>query len=415
MKRSFLIAVSQCLILFSCNKSNSIDVPPNCDSCLAQTQPIATTIMKQMEGIYNLVDGDKGLGNQFVCKVSKKKISFFSDKSGIYIILGYGMNVKDSSILLNGFWRYSETDEQGSINFYISGRNGGSSFISNGSIDHLKLSGHFSGENSPAHEIVIQFTKHFTQFAIDHEFMIFAHHGIQTDNDPPYTENSLDAAIHAGDYGVNGLEFDVHLTEDGIPICAHDADIETRDAEKGPLSGDYIQYTYATLDSLLRLTDGERIATVDQVLDAFIDSTTLKYMWLDVKGDPNIFKYLDPIVRAAYSKAALANRQVVIFADLTSSDVIAEFHQWPDYASLPTICETSLDDAINNNCQFWGPRYTLGLLLDQVARAHSLGMKVLTWTLDDKDLIEDYLASGKFDGFITDFPAYVVYDFYTQF
>jgi len=52
-------------------------------------------------------------------------------------------------------------------------------------------------------------------------------------------------------------------------------------------------------------------------------------------------------------------------------------------------------------------------LLDQVAKAHSLGIKVLTWTLDDKNLIEDYLQNGKFDGFITDFPAYVVYDFYT--
>ena len=413
MKKFFVFAFSACLILFSCSKSNSIDAPPHCISCLNQTQPIATSIMKQMEGIYNLVEGDAGLGNEFVCKVSKTKVSFFSNSGGIYIILGYGLNVKDSSILFNGFWRFSETEEQGLISFYISGRNGGADFISKGIVTQLKLSGHFSADNNPSHDISLQFTRHFAQYAIDHEFIIFAHHGIQTANDPPYTENSLDGAIHDEDYGVNGLEFDVHLTADGVPICAHDADIETRVVEKGPLSGNYIQYPYLILDSLLRLSDGERIATVKQVLNAFVDSTTLKYMWLDVKGDPDIFRYLDPIVRAAYSKAALANRQVVIIADLTSSEVVSEFHQWPDYASLPTICELSLDDAINNNCQFWGPRYTLGLLLDQVAKAHSLGIKVLTWTLDDKNLIEDYLQNGKFDGFITDFPAYVVYDFYT--
>ncbi|HEX4851900.1 MAG TPA: glycerophosphodiester phosphodiesterase family protein, partial [Puia sp.] len=202
---------------------------------------------------------------------------------------------------------------------------------------------------------------------------------------------------------------------DHIPICAHDADISTRVTEKGPITGDYTQYSFAFLDSFVRLSDGEKVPSVEQVLNAFIDSTSLKYMWLDVKGDPGIFEYLEPIVRKAYSRASKANRQVIIFADLTSTQVIAEFKAWPSYSSLPTICETSLDDVIQNHCQYWGPRYSLGLLTDDVAKAHSLGIKVLSWTLNDESLIQDYLSHGNFDGFITDYPSYVVYNFYTMF
>jgi glycerophosphoryl diester phosphodiesterase len=287
--------------------------------------------------------------------------------------------------------------------------------LKSGIIRLLTISGNFSGSNNSPQPITIKFKKAFSPYVINHEFMIFAHHGVQTTANPPYTENSLNGAIHDQDYGVNGLEYDVHLTRDHIPICAHDASIDLRVTEKGPLSGEYIQYDFAFLDSSVRLSDGEKITSVEQVLNVFIDSTTLKYMWLDIKGDPDIFKYLEPLVRSAYEKAAKVNRKIVIITDLTSDEVIAEYESWPSYNSLPTMSELSLDNAILHNCKYWGPRYSLGLLLDEVDKAHSLGIKVLSWTLNDKNLISDYLINGKFDGFISDYPAYVVYDFYTLF
>ncbi|MFI5156411.1 MAG: glycerophosphodiester phosphodiesterase, partial [Chitinophagales bacterium] len=279
----------------------------------------------------------------------------------------------------------------------------------------MELNGNFSASNNTQRIFTLHFLRTFSDYAINNEFMIFAHHGVQTSEDPPYTENSLNGVLHDQDYGVNGLEFDVHLTRDDIPICTHDADIETRVTQKSVLTGDYSQYDFEMLDSLVRLTDGEKIPSVEQVLDYFVDSTTLKYMWLDIKGDPNIFEYLEPVVRNAYARAAQGNRQIEIISDLTTDQVISEFKSWPSYSSLPTLCEISLDDAISNHCRYWGPRYSLGLMLDQVAKAHSLGIKVLSWTLNDANLIHDYLINGKFDGFISDFPAYVVYDFYTLF
>jgi glycerophosphoryl diester phosphodiesterase len=82
---------------------------------------------------------------------------------------------------------------------------------------------------------------------------------------------------------------------------------------------------------------------------------------------------------------------------------------------LPTLAEESLNKALENGCQFFGPRFSLGLLLNDVETAHTNGIKVISWTLNSQPLISDYLQNGKFDGFITDYPAYAVYDFYTMF
>ncbi len=402
-------------VLFSCKKNNIEPPPVITDIDLKNTLSLSDTLMDHMEGIYELVDGSADLGTEFVCKASKSKVSFFSNTGGGCIILKYGFNPIDTAIQFTGFWRFSESTLQGLINLSVHAGEGASGLLDRGNALHLTLTGSFSGLRKSSQHISIQFKRPFTQFAIDNEFMIFAHHGVQTTANPPYTENSLNGAIHDQDYGVNGLEFDVHLTSDHIPICAHDASIDTRVTQKGPLSGEYIQYSFAFLDSSVRLSDGEKIPSVEQVLNAFIDSTSLKYMWLDIKGDPGIFRYLEPVVRAAYAKAAAANRKIVIITDLTSDEVVSEFESWPDYSSLPTMSELSLDDAIKHHSKFWAPRYSLGLLLDEVHSAHRLGIKVLSWTLNDRNLIKDYLVNGEFDGFISDYPAYIVYDYYTLF
>ena len=82
---------------------------------------------------------------------------------------------------------------------------------------------------------------------------------------------------------------------------------------------------------------------------------------------------------------------------------------------VATLAEETVDKAIDNGCKFFGPRYSNGLLLEDVQRAHDNGIKVISWTLNSHALILDYMQNGKFDGFITDYPAYVVYYYYTMF
>src|SRR6478609_3432069 len=315
---SLLFSISL-ILLISCSKSEITLPPKNSDANLVGTSFIDGSVMKKMEGIYALETGDNGLGQQFVCKVSKFRVSFFSNKDGIFIILKYGLK-SDGSIQFSGFWRYSELTDQGNIYFEMSAGNGATDLL-NGIISNIKLQGKFLNGSS---NISLKYDKPFSQYAIDHEFMVFAHHGVQTTANPPYAENSLGGVLHDEDYGVTGLEFDVRMTKDNVPICIHDPSINVRLTEKGPISGDWDQYSFPFITQHLRLIDGQKLPSVEQALTAFVDSTTLKYFWMDVKGNPNIFKYLEPIVRNAYARAASKNRTVTIFAGLPSDDVIQD-------------------------------------------------------------------------------------------
>ena len=409
------ISVILWLGIISCSK-NDITLPPiNPGSNLIGTSPIEYSIIKQMQGVYSLKNGSNSLGSEFVCKISKKKVSFFSNENGISIILNYGFKPQDSSIQFAGFWRYSEFPTQGTIQGSIAVNEGASDLMNEHAFQTLILNGTFTDKNGATQTIELSFVRPYSNYVQTHEFTIFAHHGVMTTANPPYAQNSLNGALHDEDYGCDGLEFDVRLTKDNVPICIHNPSIDILLTQKSPLSGDYSQYSFSFLENYIKLIDGQKIPSVEQVLQAFIDSTNMKYMWLDIKGDPDIFKYLEPVVRNAYAHANSIGRNVVIIADIPSLKVIDEFNAWPNYHDLPIMCELSLQDVIDLKGEYFGPRYSLGLLQDDVSKAHSMGIKVYSWTLNSKTLIQSYLQNGQFDGFISDYPAYVVYYYYTMF
>jgi len=422
MKRLLPILGLLSLIVSGCTLSEITPPPESGDGNLAGTTAVPFlpgASMKNMEGIYTLTGGEAGLGTTFVCKVSKYKVSFFSNYNGLHIILKYGYRASDGSIQFSGFYRFTESPVQGTIQFSIAAGDGISDFL-NGVADFLLLKGKFGDAT-----LSIQFDKHFTDYATNNPFMVFAHHGIQTTVDPPFAENSINMILNAEDYGIAGLELDVRMTKDNVPILIHDPTINTRLTKKGPLFGSWDQYSFAFISQYVELIDGQRVPSVEQALNAFIDSTTMTYFWMDIKGNPDVFKYLEPVVRNAYERAATKGRTVTIFAGLPSQEVIDELNKQPTYKSnnpaytysdpLPTLAEESIDKVLGTNSQFFGPRFTLGLLLPDVERAHNSGIKVISWTLNSHGLIINYLVNGQFDGFITDYPAYVVYEFYTRF
>lgn len=410
------------IVFWGCSQSEITPPPDPNNSNLSGTTAIpfnGPATIKSMEGIYTLSGGDASLGQTFVCKVSKRKVSFFSNANGVHILLNYGYRTSDGSVQFAGFYRQSESPAQGNIQFSIAAADGVSDLL-NGVPDNLVLNGAHEGT-----DLTLQFERHFTTYATNNPFMVFAHHGIQTTVDPPFAENSMDVVYNAEDYGVTGLELDVRLTKDHVPILIHDPSINTRLTKKGPIFGYWDQYSFAFISQYVELIDGQRVPSVEQALTAFIDSTTMKYFWMDIKGNPEVFKYLEPVVRAGYERAVAKGRDVVIFAGLPNSGVIDELNKQPTYKSgnpayayadpLPTLAEETIDKAIATGSQFFGPRYTLGLLLPDVQKAHDNGIKVVAWTLNARGLIVNYLENGQFDGFITDYPAYVVYEFYTRF
>jgi len=400
------------IIFFSCSRNQTTLQPP---IDIGNVSFIPYTKMKPMEAIYDLGSGSSALGTSFVCKVSKYRVSFLGN-AGIFMILKYGLEQNDGSLKFAGFFRFSQDARQGLVNFSMP-KADADAFLNTGNISNLTLAGNIENDNGTQTPLSLKFNRHFSAYTQNTAFEIYCHHGVQTVANPPFAENSLLGVLNDEDYGVNGLEFDVQLTRDSVPIMMHDGNINIRLTQKSPISGDWTQFSFNFLEEYIKLIDGQKIASLAECLQDFIDSTTLTYFWMDIKGDEGIFQALQPIVLNAQAHAKAVGRNIVIYADLPSTTVIEQFQSYPAYrvdTSLKTMCELTLQDVIDNGCTRWGPRYSRGLLLSDVAQAHAEGIKVISWTLNDKGLIANYIQNGQFDGFISDYPCYVVYDFYTM-
>ena len=409
--RNAYIYIVALFLFYSCSK-NQITPQPSVN--LDNTYFISHSSMKKMEAIYALNSGTNALGTNFVCKVSKYRVSFFGN-DGYFMILKYGLDKTDSSLDFSGFFRYSQNANQGLVDFNLP-KAEALAFLQTGDISNLTLNGNITAGDGTTAPISLKFSKQFSDYARNNPFEIYAHHGVQTTANPPFAENSINGVLNDEDYGVNGMEMDVHLTKDKVPVFHHDKNINIRLEKKGPISGNLDQFNFKFLETYIELIDGQRIPSLDEVATKFIDSTTMTYLWMDVKGDDSVFESMLPVVQKAYAHAAAVGRTVVIYADLPSTTVLGQFQSFPAYrdSGLPTMCELSLQDAIDNGSTRFGPRYSLGLLLSEVQEAHSLGIKVISWTLNDKTLIHNYIQNGQFDGFISDYPCFVVYDFYTM-
>ncbi len=89
--------------------------------------------------------------------------------------------------------------------------------------------------------------------------LIFGHRGYPH----KFVENSLDGFIYAIDHGVEGLEFDVHLTRDNVPIIMHDEKINRTTDGKGKIN-DY------TLEELrqFHLKDGQKNSNFERLVNS---------------------------------------------------------------------------------------------------------------------------------------------------
>lgn len=89
----------------------------------------------------------------------------------------------------------------------------------------------------------------------------FAHRGLY-DNEGSCPENSLAAFQKAVDHGY-GMEMDVQLSKDGIPVVFHDFKLArvARDENNQPVEGKVCDYTLAQLQSFHLLNSTEKIPT----------------------------------------------------------------------------------------------------------------------------------------------------------
>ena len=411
------------LFVFSCRKDYQSPVPDydNWDEFTAAS-PLLLPIQSRtaMEGVYSVKDANGTFGDTVVVKWNYSitggdtlwHLSVLCPKDISYLICEGKRSNGD--ILLNGYWRKMTGVETGIVRMTIKAGQGADVVTANGSITPgaIIISGVYgNGQTIPASPINITWQRKLYSKV---PFQVLAHRGGGRTSDLlPVSENSVAMIKKTPEFGSTGIEIDVRLTKDGVPILYHDNTLNLREMQKSGLIGPIENYTYDQLSTFVRLVHGEKIPTLREALDAVVYETPLRFVWMDTKYSGSL-QIVRDIQKEYLQKAAAAGRNVAIVFGLPTTQAIDDFLRLPDFAVTPNLCELSLDDVSRTDAEIWAPRFTLGIKTDDIAKMHAAGKKVFVWTLDVPDFIQEYIHDGHYDGVLSNYPSAVAYYYYVQ-
>jgi glycerophosphoryl diester phosphodiesterase len=231
-------------------------------------------------------------------------------------------------------------------------------------------------------------------------------------------ENTLVAFDHGMQAGADGLELDVHLSADGVPVVHHDSTLDRTTSESGPLAARTVA-ELARIDAGCRFVgrgafpfrnQGVGIPSLRDVLRKYPDVPIIIEMKVDSRE-------MGEAVAREVRAAGAAGR--VCAAGYGARSAAAARAALPDMACGASHAEVRL--AVYRSWARWpvrraryggyqAPELT-GLLRIVSPRfiryAHGAGFKVQVWTVDEETDMRRLLAWGV-DGLISNRPDLAV-------
>lgn len=420
--RKVLVILFAMVLTASCRRLFEAPVPDlNWDLFNAADARLLTGAnIRKLAGIYNISEGADHFGGNTAAKWSYTALnndttyylSLFTSAQATYMILEG--KKRDSTILLNGYWRTPVNTATGKVRLMITPSAGGiyitdTTTTAGGAIRVAGMYGH--GDAEPAIPLQLTFARPLPS---NTSFEVVAHRGGGRSSDLlPASENSVKMIRLASQFGATGIEVDVRMTKDKVPILFHDETLNERLIQKNGLVGPIANYTYDQLHTLVRLSDGQLIPTLREALHTVVYETPLRFVWLDTKFDGTMDQ-VRQIQQEYMQKAADIGRQLTIYIGIPDQNVLDQFLKLPNYQNIPSINELKTDKVLQTNSAYWAPQWTEGLQNDEVDRMHSLGKRVIPWTLDIPANVEDYMLRGRFDGILSNYPSTVAYYYYVN-
>lgn len=376
------------------------------DGATAVPEQIRTAI----EGIYTVQAGSKNFGDRVVLKWNGSGFSIFCGKNANYVILESA--IWDTTFYFEGYWRSATSSKTGLAKFQITAHNGAHNLLKNIRPDSIIIEGFYDYDNKiPTQKFILKRERLLKKS--DPLFYIIAHRGGgRTIDRLPYSENSLGMLSFAEKIGANAVELDVQRTRDGVLVLFHDAYMSKRLVNEDYFIGKISDYTFAQLSTFCTLIDGQKIPTLEKALQTIIQNTQLRLVWLDLKEA----KLLPQVVelQTSYLQMARNNaRDLEIIIGIANKTILKAFLDLENYAAIPSLCELKVADVRASNALIWAPRWSAGLQNDLVDEMHSAGKRAFSWTLDDQIIIKSYIKKAHYDGFVSNYPGLVTYEYYT--
>lgn len=384
----------------------------------AAATPLPVNIHKNLEGVYKISGQDDDFGGEAALKwtytVNGKDttyiLSMFCEEDVRYFVC-QGKKL-DSVILLNGYWRNVENTKTGKAHFFIQPQQGAHELLQGGKPSRTIITGKVGfGDGEPDQEFALTYLRPlYNKTPLE----IIAHRGGGRNSDLlPASENSIELIKLASSYGATGIEIDVKLTKDGVPVLYHDANVNDRLTNQAGVRPPIADYSFAELNEKVRLKDGQRIPTVREALETTLYNTPLQFVWLDSKN-PDCVALSRALQKEFMQKAAAIGRKLEIVIGIPDEDVLKNFLKLPDYKSVPSVCELDMEKTMQADAKIWAQSWTKGLQKEEIADLKTKSKRAFVWTLDVPKVIRHYLYKGSFDGIVTNRPSIAAYYYYAR-
>ena len=208
-------------------------------------------------------------------------------------------------------------------------------------------------------------------------------------------ENALISFQKALDFGVDGIELDVHLSADNQIMVIHDETVNRTTNGDGFLNQLSLQELKA-----LRIADAHQIPTLAEVLD-LVDRKI--FINIELKGKDTA----KPVLALIEKYIATKNWRYESFL-ISSFDwnALQEVHQLNPKIALGVLTETDVDLAIGFaefiKAKSIHPYFHL-LNKENTMLMQQKGFQVFPWTVNEPEDIQK-IKSYTVNGIITDFP-----------
>jgi glycerophosphoryl diester phosphodiesterase len=208
--------------------------------------------------------------------------------------------------------------------------------------------------------------------------LIYAHRGLSG----RYPENSLLASREALAAGVDGIELDVHVSSDGIPVVIHDRDVSRTTNGSGNVD-DMPLVVLQALDAGAE----ERVPTLAEVLDLVGDSVHLD---IEIKGLGAERATLDALTGYPSARWAISS---------FNWSILRELRRLASHAELWPLAE-GVDDALfaiaaelgSPVVSLWTDAYTE----ENAPDLREAGLRTVVWTVNDRQEAERVRALGAY-------------------
>ncbi|MFJ3415047.1 glycerophosphodiester phosphodiesterase [Streptomyces sp. NPDC086082] len=201
-------------------------------------------------------------------------------------------------------------------------------------------------------------------------------------------ENTLRSFVAAEQAGLDVIELDLHLSQDGALVVMHDADVDRTTDGTGPIAE-------RTLDELRTLDAGrgERVPVFEEVLDAV--------------GSPLQAEIKD--LAAARALAEVMHRRSLVERVEVSSfhdEAIAEIARLVPGVRTALIASRFGPEVVERAAEAGAETVCLNirrLTLEVVEAARKADLKIIGWVVNTQDQLRLVRALG-LDGATTDYP-----------